>query len=33
MVKVAVPGGSGGIGRALFGALKEKKTHEFVILS
>jgi hypothetical protein len=33
MVKVAVPGGSGGIGRALFEALKEKKTHEFVILS
>ncbi|KAH9211906.1 hypothetical protein DL95DRAFT_341200 [Leptodontidium sp. 2 PMI_412] len=33
MVKVAVAGGSGGVGRAIIDALKEQKTHDFVILS
>ena len=33
MVKVAVAGGTGGVGRAIVDALKEQTAHEFVILS
>jgi nucleoside-diphosphate-sugar epimerase len=33
MVKVAIAGGSGGVGRTIVEALKDQKTHEFIILS
>lgn len=33
MVKVAVAGGSGGVGRAIIDAFKQQKTHDFIILS
>ncbi|KAH8588086.1 hypothetical protein B0O99DRAFT_583577 [Bisporella sp. PMI_857] len=33
MVKVAVAGGSGGVGRAIVEVLKQQKAHDFVILS
>ena len=33
MVKVAVAGGSGGVGRAIIEALKQQSTHEYIILS
>ncbi|KAH7420025.1 hypothetical protein BKA64DRAFT_652219 [Cadophora sp. MPI-SDFR-AT-0126] len=33
MVKVAVAGGSGGVGRAIIEVLKQQATHEYIILS
>ncbi|KAG4440174.1 hypothetical protein IFR05_004319 [Cadophora sp. M221] len=33
MVKVAVAGGSGGVGRAIIDAFKQQTTHDFIILS
>lgn len=33
MVKVAVAGGTGGVGFAIVDALKEQTKHEFILLS
>jgi nucleoside-diphosphate-sugar epimerase len=33
MVKVAVAGGTGGVGRAIVEALKQQTTHEYIVLS